>query len=425
MYKLRNEMRGLYVGSQTTLLIEKSVCREPAGIRSGGLLSTAEMFKTEKLKALVNERLKAAAEEIFSLFEKTIKDYEEEVFRSKQETKHQRLLAERKSNGATHSVSMQLSVQGEEIPSEQQQHCEKKQPYSHNLGDDDDRETPQIKEEQEELWTTQPGEKLEEADTKDSMFKIIYVQRSDEERRQSTHESHNVENKEEDPWPSSSSEQLKAKPDKEPTSDCQMSEDVDSDDECKDSGGLHSGLNSKKAQGSGKIVDRPYTCSVCSKNFRIKSILTRHMKMHTGEKPYSCSVCGKSFIQRSYLRTHMNSHSGQKPYTCSFCGRGFTQVGNMNAHMRIHTGEKPHSCAECGKHFREKADLIKHTIIHTGEKPYSCTVCNMKFSAQSNLTRHMKTHSGERPYSCTVCGKRFIRRSHLIIHMKTHAGESF
>ncbi|KAM7406260.1 hypothetical protein PAMP_000648 [Pampus punctatissimus] len=336
---------------------EKSVCCEPVGIRSGGLLSTAEMFKTEKLKALVNERLKAAAEEIFSLFEKTIKDYEEEVFRSKQETQHQRLLAERKSNGATHS---------------------------------------------------------------DSMFKIIYVQRSDEDRRQSTHE-----NEEGDPWPSSSSEQLKAKTDKEPTSDCQMSEDVDSDDECKDSGGLHSGINSKKAQGSGKIVDRPYTCSVCSKNFRIKSILTRHMKMHTGEKPYSCSVCGKSFIQRSYLRTHMNSHSGQKPYTCSFCGRGFTQVGNMNAHMRIHTGEKPHSCAECGKHFREKADLIKHTIIHTGEKPYSCTVCSMKFSAQSNLTRHMKTHSGERPYSCTVCGKRFIRRSHLIIHMKTHAGESF
>lgn len=61
------------------------------------------MFKAEKLKALVNERLKAAAEEIFSLFEKTIKDYEEEVFRSKQEKEQQRLLAGRKGDNGTHS----------------------------------------------------------------------------------------------------------------------------------------------------------------------------------------------------------------------------------------------------------------------------------------------------------------------------------
>lgn len=58
--------------------------------QTGGLLSSAEMFKTEKLKALVNERLKAAAEDIFSIFETTIKDYEEIVFRSKQEVDQQR-----------------------------------------------------------------------------------------------------------------------------------------------------------------------------------------------------------------------------------------------------------------------------------------------------------------------------------------------
>lgn len=305
------------------------------------------------------------------------------------------------------SAHVQLSVQDDDVPSEQQKKSD--------LGEDE--QVPlHIKEEQEdELWTSEPGETQEAADTKETMFNIIYVQRSDEDGRQSPHQS------QEEPLPGSSCEQLKAENDRgglsEPNSDCQMS-----DDEGPHSGGPHTAM--KKPQRAGDAVDRPYSCSVCSKNFRIKSILTRHMKTHTGEKPYSCSVCGKSFIQRSYLHTHMNSHSGQKPYTCNFCGRGFTQVGNMNAHMRIHTGEKPHSCADCGKSFREKADLLKHTIIHTGEKPYSCSVCNMKFSAQSNLTRHMKTHSGERPYSCAACGKRFIRRSHLIIHMKTHAGEN-
>ncbi|KAG7236009.1 hypothetical protein INR49_001407 [Caranx melampygus] len=375
------------------------------------------MFKTEQLKALVNERLMAAAEEIFSLFERTIKDYEDEVFRSKQQQQQQQHI-DHQPRPAGWKAHVQLSVQDDDIPSEQEA-CEKKT----DLGEDE--QVPlHIKEEQEdELWTSQAGEKQEAADTKETMFNIIYVQRSDEDGRQSPHQSQEAADKGE-PLPSSSSEQLKAENDREgasePTSDCQMS--GDSDDEGRHSGGPHTGI--KKPQRVGDTIDRPYTCSVCNKNFRIKSILTRHMKTHTGEKPYSCSVCGKSFIQRSYLQTHMNSHSGQKPYTCNFCGRGFTQVGNMNAHMRIHTGEKPHSCADCGKSFREKADLLKHTIIHTGEKPYSCTVCNMKFSAQSNLTRHLKTHSGERPYSCAACGKRFIRRSHLIIHMKTHAGEN-
>lgn len=47
------------------------------------------MFKTEKLKALVNDRLQAAAEEIFSLFEEAVRDYEKEMFRSKQELEQQ------------------------------------------------------------------------------------------------------------------------------------------------------------------------------------------------------------------------------------------------------------------------------------------------------------------------------------------------
>ncbi|XP_070822552.1 endothelial zinc finger protein induced by tumor necrosis factor alpha-like [Chaetodon trifascialis] len=372
------------------------------------------MFRTDKLKALVNERLTAAAEELFSIFEQTIKEYEETVFRLKQEVDQQR----RRAGG---KAPLQLSVQENDAHSEQS-HCERTTGQC-----EDEQEPPHIKEEQEEeLWSPPTGDKQqEEADTKDSMFNIIYVQRSDGDGRRQPHQTQTVETKG-DCLPSGSSEQLKSEPDDEgcsaskPTSDCEMSEF--SEDEF--SGGFHSGINKTKPQQAGETADRPHTCSVCSKTFRIKSILTRHMKTHTGEKPYSCSVCGKSFIQRSYLQTHMNSHSGQKPYTCSFCGRGFTQVGNMNAHIRIHTGEKPHSCADCGKSFREKADLIKHTIIHTGEKPYICSVCNMKFSAQSNLTRHMKTHSGERPYSCTACGKRFIRRSHLIIHMKTHAGEN-
>ncbi|KAM7014961.1 uncharacterized protein LKV04_012864 [Tautogolabrus adspersus] len=364
------------------------------------------MFKTEKLRALINERLTAAAEEIFSVFEKTLKDYEETVLRSKQEEEQQGRLVE-------WQAPLQLCVQEDDAPFKQD-HCDRT--YLRVK----DQKPLQIKEEEEEgeeeLWAAQKSENRE-TDTKDSLFNIIYVQRSDDDGRPITNQAQDFQNKGDSP--SNSCEQLKSDANgfvSQPTGDCQTSGLCD--DEWRDCGELNSQGNSKKLQQAGEISDRPYTCSVCKKTFKMKSILTRHMKTHSGEKPHSCSVCGKSFIQRSYLQTHLKSHSGQKPYTCRFCGRGFTQAGNMKAHIRIHTGEKPHSCSDCGKRFREKADLIKHRIIHSGEKPYCCTVCHMKFTVRSNLTRHMKTHSGERPFGCTTCGKSFI------IHMKTHTREN-
>lgn len=271
-------------------------------------------------------------------------------------------------------------------------------------------EPPRIKEEQEDdPWMSKFCEK-QEPDSNDGMFNIIYVQKSEHGSKPLVPQGHGGEEGER--LASSEEQESQAAAAAAP-----LTGEV-SEAELGDGGGFHSTADATQA---GEMSDRPYSCDVCGKKFKVRSVLTRHMKTHTGEKPYRCSVCGKSFIQRSYLHTHMNSHSEQKPYTCSFCGKGFTQLGNMNVHIRIHTGERPHRCGECGKNFREKADLVKHKIIHTGEKPYACSVCNMKFSAQSNLTRHMRTHSGERPHSCTVCGKRFIQRSHLVIHTKRHS----
>ena len=50
------------------------------------------MSKVRMLRALVKQRLTAAAEEIFGLFETTIAEYEEERCRSKEENERQREL---------------------------------------------------------------------------------------------------------------------------------------------------------------------------------------------------------------------------------------------------------------------------------------------------------------------------------------------
>ncbi|KAM9765113.1 uncharacterized protein ACNS7B_022777 [Menidia menidia] len=375
------------------------------------------MYKTEKLKALINDRLKVVTEDIFVLIEKAFKDYEAEQFRSKQETgQRQGRLDVLKDNGLT-SATLQFSVAEDDVPCGQDD-CEKKT----NLGEDDQDNCP-IKEEQDiEVWDAQASEKEIKAENKDSVFSITYVQRIDEDERHLPLQSHIVEKKEGHALSGSSSPAatedfgiLKS------ARNSQISELIYV--KRTEVGGPDSGIHSSTMKTDGEDQRRPYTCNLCDKNFRIKSVLTRHMKTHTKEKPHRCSICGEGFVKLSYLQKHMSSHPGQRPYKCSFCGRGFKQVGHVNTHERIHTGEKPHSCSDCGKSFREKGDLVKHAVIHTGEKPFSCSVCHKKFSSQSNLTRHMKTHSGERPYCCSACGKRFIRRSHLINHMKTHTGE--
>lgn len=47
------------------------------------------MSKVQMLRSLVNQRLAAAADEIFGLFERTIAEYEEELGRCKEENQPQ------------------------------------------------------------------------------------------------------------------------------------------------------------------------------------------------------------------------------------------------------------------------------------------------------------------------------------------------
>ncbi|CAG5855286.1 unnamed protein product [Menidia menidia] len=225
-----------------------------------------------------------------------------------------------------------FSVAEDDVPCGQDD-CEKKT----NLGEDDQDNCP-IKEEQDiEVWDAQTSEKEIKAENKDSVFSITYVQRIDEDERHLAIQSHIVEKKEGHALSGSSSPAatedfgiLKS------ARNSQISELIYV--KRTEVGRPDSGIHSNTMKTDGEDQRRPYTCNLCDKNFRIKSILTRHMKTHTKEKPHRCSICGEGFVKLSYLQKHMSSHPGQRPYK-------FIRRSHLINHMKTHTGEKmyPHT----------------------------------------------------------------------------------
>nr|XP_057931575.1 zinc finger protein 568-like [Doryrhamphus excisus] len=371
------------------------------------------MFKVQMLKSLVNQRLTAAVEEIFVVFEKTIAEYEEELSRTKVENERQRQLLDAfyKTQVVVHRADV---IEGDP-PAE-------KQDWSTWMAQKE-HQSPHIKEEEEDHSISQEGEHLEELEE----FLVIRVPVKSEDDED---EGHSQEMREAEPPCSSSAHHMTAEVDGDhcsrpqadntlgPLSDSDdttshspnTDDDDDDDDDAKVDRTCHTDNTHRK-------------CSQCNKTFKCRSNLKIHMRTHTGEKPYICSVCGKSYSQKIHLTIHTRTHTGEKPFSCSVCGIGFERRDKLKTHSRIHTGEKPFSCSVCGTGFARNQDLKRHTRIHTGEKPFSCSVCGINFVRTQDLKRHMRIHTGENPFSCSFCNKSFCDRTPLVRHMRIHTGE--
>ncbi|XP_061750408.1 gastrula zinc finger protein xFG20-1-like [Nerophis ophidion] len=343
------------------------------------------------LKTMIKERLMAAADEIFALFERTIASYEEELSRTKEKDRHRQ----------------QLEALA--------------------FDDKDVQQPPRIKDEEEELWTTQ-----EEADLAQLPLTGVSVKTENDEEKPP--ESSQLHREGAEP-PSSSSHPQEtteaegdhcggSQPDKllAPLSD---SEDGDRDDtqdalssDTDWAGDIRTHADSQCSEK--KTRKKRFTCSICDKTFHFRSNLARHMWTHSKEKPFSCPVCAKSFSHKRNLTRHALTHTGEKHFSCSVCGDKFAYSYTLARHMRTHTGEKPFACSVCGKSYSQKSNMVAHTKTHSGEKPFSCSICGKRFTQKVNVASHLATHAVEKPFRCSVCSKSFCYQKSLTAHMLAH-----
>lgn len=309
----------------------------------------------QTFNVFLTERLTAAAVDIYGFVEKTLVEYQEEVYRARLENQRlQRLLdLVYKPEIRLHRADAKQPT--EEIPAKQQE-------WSSDVWQDEPGPSEVKEEESQELWLNGSEEQpvMEDSDDGDALTKELIKTVQQLEDCRAAEESR-------EPSQTSSDEQ-------------KLLEE--------------------------KTSTTLYRCHICNYIFTKKTVLTWHLKTHESKPQesksnFDCHICGKHIPCQSNLQNHMRVHTGERPYSCHYCGKCFKLKGHMTEHIRTHTGEKPFSCHICGKSFNRGSTLRKHVLAkHKEERPYKCGDCDELFTERLLMKRHMrKVHGVNLPTS--------------------------
>ena len=126
-------------------------------------------------------------------------------------------------------------------------------------------------------------------------------------------------------------------------------------------------------------------CDICTKAFNNPASLARHKYVHQDSK-FQCADCDQSFPFESSLRSHRVSHRTLASYFCSHgnCTKKFKNKGDLTRHVKEHDGTM-HECPDCDYKNADVRNLESHRIKHSNIEKYSCKLCEQKFKYNTQL----------------------------------------
>ena len=195
---------------------------------------------------------------------------------------------------------------------------------------------------------------------------------------------------------------------------------------------------------------QPYTCKMCCKYFRTRSLVINHVRtVHSSDTPYRCKVCAELYKEKDAILKHIrihedkiqhlkiyggkNQHSNQcktedksRPlldYKCVLCGFEAKNKVEIREHFtKIHNKMKV-KCDQCEKPFRDSFALRRHKVVkHSTEKNVKCDVCSKAFKLHENMILHRRRFHDPK-FECEICGAKqptsYILKKHVeMVHEK-------
>jgi len=86
---------------------------------------------------------------------------------------------------------------------------------------------------------------------------------------------------------------------------------------------------------------KDFPCMVCGKQYARDKKLQEHISIvHHGERRFECGniECGKKFTRLNALKQHNLLHTDENPYTCEFCSKGYKAKANLMKHIEMQHG---------------------------------------------------------------------------------------